>query len=103
MRRELLNGLAQLDIPDTPFRGSRRREFQPLEAPAFRKETVIHFREIVILRRQPEYRDGVHAVFTQFACDMNGGERLINAVRGTAKQAHLLPSHNSNCTISQTV
>ena len=78
-------------------------KIETLEAAALREETMIHFREIVVFRRQPENRDGVHAALGQFARHMNGRERLVNAVRGAAKQSDLLACHHSDCAVAQPV
>ena len=89
----------------SPTRRSAGRscEIETLEAAALRKETMIHFRKIVVFGREPENRDGVYAAFGQFARHMNGRERLVNAVSGPAEQSDLLPGHHSDRAVAQPV
>ena len=103
MRRKASNRFSQLNIADAPVGRTSGREIQTLEAASFRKEGMIHFLEVMILGRQPENRNGVHAALGQFAGHVTGRERFINAVGGPAEQSNLLPRDYRVRAISQPV
>ena len=102
-RGKFSHGLAQQDFANAPVGNARRAEVESLEPATLRQKTMIHFRKIMILGREPEDRDCVCSLRGQFARHMNRRERLIDTVRGSAKQSDLLPRHNSDGAIAKAV
>ena len=82
-------------IPD----GTRSNRSRP---PRFGK-IMVHFGKIMILGREPEDGNGICSFRGQFAGRVNRRQRLVNAVRGTAKHSNLLPGDDGDRAVAKPV
>ena len=64
---------------------------------------MIHFGEVMILGGEPENWNRVRSLCRQFARHMNRRQRLINAVRRSAKQSDLLSRDNGDRAVAKPV
>src|SRR5208282_1505061 len=72
------------------------RELDALQAGAAQPVAMVHFSEVVVFARQPEYRHGLNALRGELLREANGGEGLIERVGWAGEKPGLLAGHNGD-------
>ena len=80
-----------------------RGEFETSETFACVPVGMVHFGEIVIFGGEPEDRNRVGALLCDCVRPTERGDRFIDAVGGTRKEADLLARNDRDCACGETI